>query len=48
MKFPPAGAFVQGMAGLAAAERDTLAHQARRLVLALDPCVAYDLELQDA
>lgn len=46
--FHPHGAFVQGMAGLAAADRDALARQARRLVLALDPCVAYDVELQDA
>lgn len=46
--FHPQGAFVSELAACPAATRDEAAMLARRLGLALDPCVAYEVVVEDA
>ncbi|MBW7901386.1 MAG: nickel-dependent hydrogenase large subunit [Rhodocyclaceae bacterium] len=46
--FHPRGAFAGELIGGAAATRDEAAMQARRLALALDPCVGYEVAVEDA
>lgn len=46
--FHPQGAFAGEIAGIPAATRDAAAAAARRLALALDPCVAYEVVVEDA
>ncbi|MDA8257167.1 MAG: hypothetical protein M0Z99_16330 [Betaproteobacteria bacterium] len=43
--FHPAGACVHGLAGRAAASADEARHCAELMVQALDPCVAYEIEI---
>jgi uptake hydrogenase large subunit len=46
--FHPQGAFTSELAACPAATRDEAAMLARRLALALDPCVAYEVVVEDA
>ncbi len=46
--FHPQGAFVQGMTGFAAASADEVQRAAALMAHALDPCVAYRVEVLDA
>lgn len=46
--FHPAGALAQGLAGLPAADARQARQRAVWLILALDPCVGYEVELRDA
>lgn len=46
--FHPQGAFVDGIVGRPAATRDAAETLARRLVLALDPCVSYEVVVENA
>ncbi|MFZ2852959.1 MAG: nickel-dependent hydrogenase large subunit [Rhodocyclaceae bacterium] len=46
--FHPQGAFVREITGCAAASRAEAEQAARRLALALDPCVAYEVIINDA
>ncbi|OJW48894.1 MAG: hypothetical protein BGO63_05935 [Candidatus Accumulibacter sp. 66-26] len=46
--FHPQGAFVREIAGCPAASRAQAEAAGRRLALALDPCVAYEIEVVDA
>ena len=43
--FHPQGALVRGLAGLVAGDERALAHGANLVVQALDPCVAYSVEI---
>ncbi len=46
--FHPQGAFAGELVGRPAATREAAAMQARRLALALDPCVNYEVKVEDA
>lgn len=46
--FHPRGTLSQGLKGATVASRDELERRVRLAVLALDPCVAYDLEMDHA
>jgi uptake hydrogenase large subunit len=46
--FHPEGAYARGLVGRSAASRDEARAAAEWLLLALDPCVAYEIELNDA
>lgn len=46
--FHPEGAYARGLEGRSAASRDEARAAAEWLLLALDPCVAYEIELNDA
>ncbi len=46
--FHPQGVFAAELAGNPAATRDEAARRARRLALALDPCVNYEVGVEDA
>ena len=46
--FHPEGAFVRGMAGVAARSADAARQAAALMAHALDPCVAYRIEVIDA
>jgi coenzyme F420-reducing hydrogenase alpha subunit len=46
--FHPAGAVALALCGAAATDRDTLAQRITTLVRSLDPCVAWQLEWDDA
>lgn len=46
--FHPQGAFAGEIVGSPAATRDAAARLARRLALSLDPCVAYEVVVEDA
>lgn len=46
--FHPQGAFVRGIGACPAASRTDAAMRARRLALSLDPCVPYEVRINDA
>jgi len=46
--FHPQGAFVGEIVGSPAATRDAAERLARRLALALDPCVGFEVAVEDA
>ncbi len=46
--FHPQGALREGLLGMAAHDAATLESAARRLVLALDPCVEYEIGIRRA
>lgn len=46
--FHPQGVLVQALKGLSASSEDELHHQAALLINAIDPCVAYDLNVRPA
>ena len=45
--FHPAGVFVREVSGWPIADRDAVVARARRLALSLDPCVAWDVVLEE-
>lgn len=46
--FHPQGAFAKGLQGVAAAEENGVAQRVKWMALALDPCVAYEMEISGA
>jgi coenzyme F420-reducing hydrogenase alpha subunit len=46
--FHPAGSCVNGLAGMAAASAEEAVRHAELMVQALDPCVAYQIEVEHA